>query len=133
MIYTDNALHDIQRYITITLEACDMTQRDLADEFGVNESTVSRWLHDKKVMSYKQVVSILSAISNHNEKAKRLISPVLNRLHRLEALQEKTLNDFKKDLQRWENEAVTRNAVSYADRIMNEVYSKEESIREGAE
>lgn len=40
------------------LRECDMTQRDLAREMGVEESTISSYIHKRKMISTKNLINM---------------------------------------------------------------------------
>ena len=44
------------------LEEYGLSQRDLADEIGVSESTISKYIHKKQMPNIKAIVNIVYAL-----------------------------------------------------------------------
>lgn len=44
------------------LEEYGLSQRDLADEIGVSESTISKYIHKKQIPSIKAIVNMVYAL-----------------------------------------------------------------------
>ena len=55
-------LHDFGRNLKDLLDDSFMSQRELAEETGINESTISRYIAGECMPSLKNIVSIMIAL-----------------------------------------------------------------------